>query len=121
MFCWMPRTLHSSCVNFDANQGSLSLIIFDGRPKRVKTCLEYRVAVSSPDISSMHGIKMVAFEQSWSVTVSMESYPCDTGSFVVKSIVMVSNGMASSFVNIGWRGALVVVLWQPRPLNFDDF
>ena len=101
MFCWIPSVLHSSLVNFDANQGSLSLIIFEGSPKRVKTCLAYNVAVSSPEISSTHGMKMVALEQSWSVIVSIESYPWDTGSFVMKSIATVSKGMASGLANIG--------------------
>jgi hypothetical protein len=46
-------------------------------------------------------MKIVALEQSWSVTVSIESYPWDTGSFVMKSIATVSNGIASGFANIG--------------------
>ena len=101
MFCWIPRTLHNSLVNFDVNRGSLSLMIFEGSPKRVKTCLAYSMAVSSPDISSTQGMKIVAFEQSWSVTVSIESYPWDTGSFVMKSIATVSNGIASGLANMG--------------------
>ena len=82
-------------------------MIFEGSPKRVKTCLAYRMAVSSADISSMHGMKTVALEQLWSVTVSIESYPCDTGSFMMKSIATVSKGIASGFANMGWRGAWV--------------
>ena len=107
IFCWIPSTLQSSLVNFDANRGSLSLMIFEGSPKQAKTCLAYRMAVSSPDISSTHGMKTVAFEQSWSVTVSIESYPCDTRSFVMKSIATVSKGIDSGFTSIGWRGARV--------------
>ena len=107
MFCWIPRTLHSSLENFDVNRGSLSLMILEGSPKRAKTCLAYKAAVSSPDISSTHGMKIVALEQSWSVIVSIESYPWDSGSFVIKSIATVSNGVASGFANIGWRGARV--------------
>src|ERR1700761_9270900 len=68
IFCSIPRTLHSSLVNFDANRGSLSLIILEGSPKWVKTCLAYKAAVSSPDISSTQGMNIVALEQSWSVT-----------------------------------------------------
>jgi hypothetical protein len=83
MFCWMPNRLHSSRVNFDANRRSRLLMIFVGRPYLANTCLAYRAAVSSPDISSTQGMKIVAFEQSWSVTVSMESYPCDTGNLVM--------------------------------------
>ena len=107
MFCWIPRTLHSSLVNFDANRGSLSLMILEGSPKRVKTCLAYKMAVSSPDISSTQGMNTVALEQSWSVIVSIESYPCDMGSFVMKSSATVSKGIASGFANMGWREARV--------------
>jgi hypothetical protein len=82
-------------------------MIFVGRPYLANTCLAYRVAVSSPDISSTHGMKIVALEQSWSVTVSMESYPCDTGSLVIKSIATVSKGVASGFAQMGSSAALV--------------
>jgi hypothetical protein len=82
-------------------------MIFVGRPYLANTCRAYRAAVSSPDISSMQGMKIVAFEQSWSVTVSMESYPCDTGSLVIKSTATVSKGVASGLAHMGSNGALV--------------
>jgi hypothetical protein len=110
----MPSNLQSSQVNFEVNRRSQSLMIFVGRPYLANTCLAYRAAVSSPDISSMHGIKIVAFEQSWSVTMSMESYPCDTGSLVMKSTATVSKGVASGFAQMGSNGALVgrlLILW----------
>src|SRR5580693_7558631 len=103
----MPSNLQSSWVNFEVNRRSRSLMIFVGRPYLANTCLAYRAAVSSPDISSMQGMKMVAFEQSWSVTMSMESYPCDTGSFVMKSTATVLNGVASGLAHMGSNGALV--------------
>jgi hypothetical protein len=102
-------------VNFDANRGSRSLMIFVGRPYLANTCFAYRAAVSSPDISSMHGMRMVAFEQSWSVTVRMESYPCDTGNLVMKSTATVSKGVASGLAHMGSNGALVgrlLTLWH---------
>jgi hypothetical protein len=64
--------------------------------------------ISSLEISSTHGMKMVAFEQSWSVTVSMESYPCDTGSLVMKSTATVSKGVASRFSPDGLERAALV-------------
>jgi hypothetical protein len=94
-------------VNFEANHRSRSLMILVGRPYLANTCLVYSAAVSSPEISSMHGMKIVAFEQSWSVTVSMESYPCDTGSLVMKSTATVSKGVASGLAQMGSSAALV--------------
>src|SRR5580692_8304001 len=115
IFCWMPNSLQTSLVNFEANRRSRSLMIFVGRLYLANTCLAYRAAVSSLDISSMHGMKMVAFEQLWSVTVSMESYPCDTGSLVMKSTATVSKGVASGLAHMGSNGALVgrlLTLWR---------
>ena len=82
-------------MNFDVNRGSLSLIILEGNPWCTNTCLRYSAAVPSAVISSLHGINTDAFVQSWSVIVSIESYPEDTGNLTMKSSVTVSNGMAS--------------------------
>jgi hypothetical protein len=60
-------------------------------------------------------MKIVAFEQSWSVTVSMELYPCDSGSLVIKSTATVSKGVASGLAQMGSNGALVgwlLILWR---------
>ncbi len=68
-------------------------------------------------IVSLHGMKIDPFEQSWSVIVSIESYPSDGGSLVIKSSAMHSNGCASRFVVMGnWGGLGHVVMflcdWQ---------
>ena len=81
----------------EANQGSLLLIILDGSPYKGKVCLAYKDAVSSALMSSVQGMNCAILVQSWSVIVNMESYPCDTGSFVMKSSTIVSNGSASGF------------------------
>ncbi len=107
MFWAIPRMAHTSLMNFDVNRGSLSLITREGSPKRRKTWLTYRSAVSSAEISSLHGMKMAALVQSWSVTVRIASYPFEQGSLVMKSRAIVSNGRASGFGKIGTRGALV--------------
>ncbi len=49
----------------------------------------------------------VALVQSWSVMVSIESYPCEFGSLVMKSRVTVSKGIALRVGNIGDSRALV--------------
>ncbi len=75
-------------------------------------------------IVSLHGINMDPFEQSWSVIVSIESYPLDGGSLVMKSRAMHSNGCASEFVVMGnWGGLGHVVIflhdWQrAHPLMY---
>ena len=58
-------------------------------------CLAYKAAVPSALISSRQGMKRDILVQSWSVMVRMESNPCDSGSFVMKSSAIVSNGSAS--------------------------
>src|ERR1700744_589532 len=107
IFCRIPRILHSSRMNFDANRGSLSLMNLSGSPNLTKTYLTYNAAMSSAVDASRHGISTAAFVQSWSVTVRMESYPCDIGNFIMRSMVTVANGRASGFGNIGCRGAFV--------------
>jgi hypothetical protein len=67
----------------------------------------YRAAVSSAVISSLHGMKIAAFVQPWSVIVSIESKPCDTGNLTMKSNATVSKGEASVLGYIGCRGAFV--------------
>ena len=91
----MPKMLHSSLVNREAKRGSLSLIILEGSPCDGNMCLVYKATVSSALISSRQGIKCNILVQSWSVMVRMESKPCDSGSFVIKSNAIVSNGSAS--------------------------
>ena len=80
-------------------------------------CLAYDAAVSSALISSVQGINCAILVQSWSVIVRIESYPCDTGSFVMKSRATVSNGRASGLGYIGLSGAfighvLTLCLWH---------
>ena len=95
IFCSMPISLHNSHVNFDVNLGSWSLMILLGNPKCVTTCCRYNAAVPSALISLIRCKNMAALVQSWLVIVRIESYPCDKGSLVIKSMATVSNGIAS--------------------------
>ena len=92
-------------MNFPTKRGSQSLIIFLGSPKRLNTCIRYNPATSSAEIVSLQGMKIAAFEQSWSVTVSMVSYPFDGGNLTIKSIAIVSKGSACDVGRIGRRAA----------------
>ncbi len=107
MFWVIPVALHSPLTNLEANFGSLSLMNFSGNPNRGKMCWTISPAVSSAVMLSLQGMNTAAFVQLWSVTVSIESYPCEGGSFVIKSSVIVSKGIASGLGNIGDNAALV--------------
>ena len=58
-------------------------------------CLVYKAAVSSTLISLRQGMKCDILAQSWSVIVRMDSKPCDSESFVIKSSAIISKGSAS--------------------------
>jgi hypothetical protein len=58
-------------------------------------------------MASVQGMNRTAFVQLWSVTVRIESNPCEGGNLVMKSTAMTSNGLASGEGKIGCRGALV--------------
>ncbi len=94
-------------MNLEANLGSLSLMNFSGSPNRGNMCWMINPVVSSAVMLSLHGMNTAAFVQLWSVMVSIESYPCEIGSLVIKLSVTVSNGIASHVGNIGNSGALI--------------
>src|SRR6266581_7397377 len=117
MFWVVPVALHNPRANREANFGSLSLMNFKGSPNRGNTCWMISPAVSSAVILSLQGMNIVALVQSWSVMVSIESYPCEIGSLVMKSRAIVSNGIALGLGNMGDMGAfvgciLILFLWH---------
>ena len=57
----------------------------------------YSSTVSSAEMVSLQGMRMIAFEQLWSVIVRIKSNPSDVGSLVMKSRAIVEKGRASSF------------------------
>ena len=59
----------------------------------------------------LHGMRMTALVQLWSVIVSTESKPFDSGNLTMKSMAIVSKGNTPGFVNIGLSGALLVWLF----------
>src|SRR6266702_2630982 len=124
MFWLIPVPLHKPWINLDANLGSLSLMNFQGSPKRRKMCCTISPTISSAVAASLHGINSATLLQSWLVTVSIKSYPCDFGSLVIKSKVTVSNGIALGWGNMGCSGTLVghmliLCLWHSaHPLTY---
>ena len=73
-------------MNFDMNLGSLSLMILDSNLNLGKICCKNSLATPSAVIVSLQGIVISIFVQSWSMMVKIESYPADSGSFMMKSI-----------------------------------
>ena len=57
---------------------------------------------------SLHGTRMTALVHLWSVIVSIESKPFDSGNLTMKSIATVLKGNTPGFANIGLKGALLV-------------
>ena len=92
-------------MNFDTNLGSLSLMILEGSPNLGKICLRNSSATPSAVIVSLQGITISIFVQLWSVMVKMESYPANSGSFMIKSMDIVWNGRAPIVGMIGFKGA----------------
>ena len=107
MFCVVPVPLHSPLMNFEANFGSLSLMNFSGSLNHGKMCWIINPAVSSAVMLSLQGMNIAALVQSWSVTVSIKSYPCKIGNLVMKSNATVSKGIASRVGNMGDSDAFV--------------
>ena len=126
IFCVILSAWQRLLVNFPAKRGSRSLMIFLGSPKRLKTCVRYSPATSSAEIVLLQGMKTTAFEQSWSVMVSMVSYPFDSGNLTMKSIATVSKGNAC---NVGEMGCKVARVWwvltllrwhSPHPCTYSQ-
>ena len=92
-------------MNLDTNLGSLSLMILEGNPNLGKICRKNSSATPLAVIVYLQGIMISIFVQSWSMMVKMESYPADSGSFMIKFIDIVWNGNAPIVGVIGFRGA----------------
>src|SRR6266702_2853357 len=78
-----------------------------GSPNCGNTCCTISPTVSSTVMASLQGMNSATLLQLWSVTVSIESYPCDIGNLVIKSRATVLNSIASGFGYIGCKGAQV--------------
>jgi len=120
-FCLIPSFLQSSWVTCAANCGPRSDMIVKGKPVHFHTLFMRSWLVCSAVMVALQGDKMIALL--WrSMTVRILSYPCDTGSPTMKSIVMVSQTpLGTSF---GLRGTLtggrILVVWQvAHPLMYS--
>ena len=76
----------------EVNQGSLSLIIWEGNPNHRYMWSRYSQAIPGPVIVSLQGRKIAALEHPWSTIVRMALYLCCIGRPVIRSIVICQNG-----------------------------
>jgi len=85
----------------------------------------YNLAMPSELIASLQGMKIDAFEQSWSVIVRMVLFPKDSGSFVMKSSVIVWKGKALGTGLIRYTGGFdgfvfTLFIWHiAQPLMYS--
>src|SRR6266702_1493773 len=118
-----PNYLAARCSSVEGTVPPIDCFVPIVRPS---ACGMYNFATPSLVIVSLHGINNAALVQSWSVIVSIESYPLDVGSFVMKSIVTTSNGCASGSVVIGksfgfWWCVLILLAWHvAHPLTYSS-
>src|SRR6266705_7176327 len=111
-FCLIPNFLQSSWVTCAANCGPRSDMIVKGKPVRFQTLSMRSWLVCSTVMVVLQGDRMIALLW-WSTMVRILSYPCDTGSPTMKSIVIVSQApLGTSFGLSGTLtgGRILVVL-----------
>ena len=99
-----PNHLFISWNTCDKNCGPLSDIIFVAFPYIAKTFLINRSAVPSASIVSLQSIATIVLVN-WSVMTRIESYLFDNGSFVIKSVVIYSNGHFG--ISVGCSGICI--------------
>ncbi len=104
IFCFISNSLQMPLKTYEVNFISLSKITHSGSPTNGNTHSKYSLVMLRAPISSLQGNRITTFMQSWSVTVSMESYPLEIGSLTIKSIAIVKNDCAHKLGKIGCRG-----------------
>src|SRR6267142_3964060 len=88
-------------------------------------CCMYNLATPSELIASLQGMKIDAFEQSWSMIIRIVSFPKDSGSLVMKLSAIVWKGKASGAGVIGYTGGFdrfvfTLFIWQVvQPLMYS--
>ena len=104
IFCFIFNSLQMPLKICEVNLISLSEITHSSNPTNGNAYSKYSLVMLRAPMSSLQGNKITTFVQSWSVTVSMESYPLEIGSLTIKSIAIVKNDCAHKLGKIGCRG-----------------
>src|SRR5271156_2134339 len=100
----MPMPSVIVFITCDANWGPRSDIIFFGVPYRRNVVSIRSLAVPSASMVLVHGASMIVLVY-LSVHTRIVSYPFEGGRSVIKSMVIVSNGVSG--VSVGCRGSQV--------------
>ena len=82
----IPRCFSRSRNTLAANWDPRSEMILSGSPNLEKALFISSIAVSSEVIIFLQGSSSIPFIRPWSTTTSIESYPDEMGSLVIKSI-----------------------------------
>jgi hypothetical protein len=106
----------SSVANDDVKRGSLSDIIRPGSPNHLYTLSKYNRAISAPVMVVLHGRNRAALVQPWSTMVRIASWPLLSGSWVIRSRAITSNGWAATGTGIRYSGVVLfgrfLFCWQ---------
>ena len=100
----IPSSLSKACATFEMNCVPLSDMILSGSPYCLQVFSSRIWAVLSESIVFRHGM-IIAVLVNLSITTWSESNPLDLGRSVMKSIVIVLNGLSG--ISIGWSGTIV--------------
>ncbi len=108
-----PSFVQISCMTFDANCGPQSDITWRGSPVLLQTFSRYNLEVSSAVMVLLQGLIIVALLK-WSTTTNSELYPWDMGRSMIKSMVIISQMSAGTW--LGCRGTwflgLIFMAWH---------
>src|ERR1700733_6172830 len=103
----IPNCFPISRNALEANCGPRSDITLSGSPNRLYTLSRRSSTVPSAVIVLLQGHKITPFVRPWSTTTMIESYPCDIGKSVMKSIEIWAKGRPVPDPLIGIKGGEV--------------
>ena len=87
-----PNRRSSSRKDLAANCGPLSEIILSGRPKHLYKLSRSSLVVPSAVSVLLQESKITPFVRPWSTMTMIESYPCEGGRLVMRSMEHCANG-----------------------------
>ena len=101
---WTPSSLSRAYATFEVNWVPLSDIILLGSPYHLQVCSSRILAIPSELMDFLHRV-ITAVLVNLSVTIWSKLYLFDSGRLVMKSMVIVPNGL--SRISIGYKGTMV--------------
>jgi len=115
--CSIPSPFMNAFIDLAMNQGSQSDMALSGMLYRLNRLLVRSLAISSELASFVVGTNIIPFVSPWSTMDKIESFPCDLGRSVIRSIEIWENGQLFFAAGIpcsgglnGWR--FILYFWQ---------